>query len=178
MGGNVCLHHLKHTQTSACEEPSVSVQRITMQYVINTATRYVVSLPNEFQQYNGELQSSNRKYKLPICQKTESIESTQLYRALLLRRYHPSLAKKMQQSIESWTIPIEYKNSPFDKSIESKTVYEAIQTTAMISYLALANQMQQSNGKMNFSDRISNLSIRQIERIDRIDNSLWGSTTR
>ena len=162
-------------------KPSVSVRRITMQYVINTATRYVVSLPNEFQQYNGELQSSDRKYKLPICQKTESIESTQLYRALLLRRYHPSLAKKMQQSIDSWTIPIEYKNSPFDKSIESiesKTVYEAIQTTAMISYLALANKMQQSNGKMNFSDRISNLSIRQIERIDRIDNSLWGSTTR
>ena len=111
----------------------------------------------------------------------ENINYLFVKRPNLLRRYHPSLAKKMQQSIDSWTIPIEYKNSPFDKSIESiesKTVYEAIQTTAMISYLALANKMQQSNGKMNFSDRISNLSIRQIERIDRIDNSLWGSTTR
>ena len=49
--------------------PSFSARRITVQYIINTATRYFLGLPNEIQQYKGELQSSDQKYKLSICQK-------------------------------------------------------------------------------------------------------------
>ena len=57
--------------------------------------------------------------------------------------------------MESCTIPIEYKNSPFDKStesIESTKVYGALLSRRY--YLSLANEMQQSNGKLEFSDRI------------------------
>ena len=45
--------------------------------------------------------------------------------------------------MESWTIPIEYKNSPFDKStesIESTKVYGAVLVTRY--YLSLAYEMQ------------------------------------
>ena len=51
--------------------------------------------------------------------------------------------------MESRTIPIEYKNSPFDKSIESiesTKVYGAVLLRRY--YLSLANEMQQSNGKL------------------------------
>ena len=81
--------------------------------------------------------------------------------------------------MESWTIPIEYKNSPFDKSIESiesTKVYGALLLRRY--YLCLANEMQQSNGKLDYSDRIYEFSIWQIDRIDRIDKSLWGSSTK
>ena len=57
--------------------------------------------------------------------------------------------------MESWTIPIEYKNSPFDKSIESiesTKVYGALLLRRY--YLSLANEMQQSNGKLDYSDRM------------------------
>ena len=57
--------------------------------------------------------------------------------------------------MESWTIPIEYKNSPFDKSIESiksTKVYGAVLLSRY--YLSLANEMQQSNVKLDYSDRI------------------------
>ena len=54
--------------------------------------------------------------------------------------------------MENWTIPIEYKNSPFDKSIESTKVYGALLLRRY--YLSLANEMQQSNGKVDYSDRI------------------------
>ena len=57
--------------------------------------------------------------------------------------------------MESCTIPIEYKNSPFDKSIESiesTKVYGALLPRRY--YLSLANEMQQSNGKLHYSDRI------------------------
>ena len=57
--------------------------------------------------------------------------------------------------MESWNFPIEYKNSPFDKStesIESTKVYGALLSRRY--YLSLANEMQQSNGKLDFSDRI------------------------
>ena len=60
--------------------------------------------------------------------------------------------------MESCTIPIEYKNSPFDKSTES---IESIESTKVYGallprryYLSLANEMQQSNGKLHYSDRI------------------------
>ena len=59
--------------------------------------------------------------------------------------------------MESWTIPIEYKNSPFDKSIESiesTKVYGALLLRRYMYYLSLANEMQQSNGKLDYSDRI------------------------
>ena len=49
--------------------------------------------------------------------------------------------------MESWTLPIENKNSPFDKSIESiesTKVYGAVLLSRY--YLSLANEMQQSNG--------------------------------
>ena len=81
--------------------------------------------------------------------------------------------------MESWTIPIEYKNSPFDKSIESiksTNVYGAVLLSRY--YLSLANEMQQSNGKLDYSDRIYEFSIWQIDRIDRIDKRLWGSSTK
>ena len=57
--------------------------------------------------------------------------------------------------MESWTIPIEYKSSPFDESIESiesTKVYGALLLRRY--YLSLANEMQQSNGKLDSSDRI------------------------
>ena len=57
--------------------------------------------------------------------------------------------------MERWTIPIEYKNSPFDESIESiesRKVYGALLLRRY--YLSLANDMQQSIGKLDFSDRI------------------------
>ena len=57
--------------------------------------------------------------------------------------------------MESWTIPIEYKNSPFDKSIESiksTKVYGAVLLSRY--YPSLANEMQQSNGKLDYSIRI------------------------
>ena len=57
--------------------------------------------------------------------------------------------------MESWTSPIEYKNSPFDKSnesIESTAVYGAVLLGR--KYLSLANEMQHSNGKQDSSDRI------------------------
>ena len=80
----------------------------------------------------------------PFDKSIESIESTKVYGALLLRRYYLSLANE-----------IEYKNSPFDKSIESiksTKVYGAVLLSRY--YLSLANEMQQSNGKLEFSDRI------------------------
>ena len=40
--------------------------------------------------------------------------------------------------------------------------------------LSLANEIQQSNGKLPFSDRKYEFSIWQI---DRIDKHLWGPTT-
>ena len=62
---------------------------------------------------------------------------------------------KCNSPLESWTIPIEYKNSPFDKStesIESTKVYGAVLLRRY--YLSLANEMQQSIGKLDYSDRI------------------------
>ena len=57
--------------------------------------------------------------------------------------------------MERWTFPIEYKNSPFDKSIES------IESTKGYGsyykgdiFTSLANYMQQSNEKLDFSNRI------------------------
>ena len=49
----------------------------------------------------------------------------------------------------SWTFPIEYKYSPFDKSNESTKVYGAYYNSDI--FLSLANEMQQSNGKLDFS---------------------------
>ena len=192
----------RFTQTSVCE--AICFSTADYDAVYNKYCNSIcLCLANEIQQYNGELQSSDRKYKLPICQKTESIESTKLYRALLLRRYYPSLAKEMPQSNGNWTIPFEYKNSiwqidridiiedslwgytnygddlsyltlanqmqmaswifpidyiknsPFEKSnesIESTTVYRPLLLGR--TYLSLANEMQQSNGKLDYSDRI------------------------
>ena len=54
--------------------------------------------------------------------------------------------------MESWSFPIVYKYSPFDKSIKSTNVYGVLLLRRY--YLSLANEMQQSNGKLHFSDRI------------------------
>ena len=51
----------------------------------------------------------------------KSTESTQVYSALLLRRYFVSLMN-CNSPMASWTFPIENKYSPFDKSIESTKV--------------------------------------------------------
>ena len=71
----------------------------------------------------------------------ESIESTNFYGAQvsLMRCNSP---------METCILPIENKNSLFDKSIES------IESTNFYgAQLSLPNKMQQSNGKLHFSDR-------------------------
>ena len=73
--------------------------------------------------------------------------------------------------MERWTFPIEYINTPFDKSVESTKGYGSFYNDSDI-FPSLANEMQQSNGKLDFSDRIKQFSIWQIERIDRIDKRL------
>ena len=58
--------------------------------------------------------------------------------------------------MESWTFPIEYINAPFDKSnesIESTQGYGSFYIDSDI-FTSLANEMQQSNGKLDFSNRI------------------------
>ena len=82
---------------------------------------------------------------------------------------------RCKSPMESCTFPIEYKNSPFDKSIESTKVYGPFYYGDI--FLSLATEMQQSNRKLHFSDRIKEFSIWQTDRIDRIDKSLWGPTT-
>ena len=52
----------------------------------------------------------------------------------------------------SCTFPIEHKNSQFDKSIESTKGYGSYYNGDI--FLSLANEMQQSNGKLDFSNRI------------------------
>ena len=56
----------------------------------------------------------------------------------------------------SWTFPIEYKYSPFDKSNESIESTEKFMGPYYNSdiFLSLANDMQQSNGKLDFSNGI------------------------
>ena len=72
------------------------------------------------------------EYKnFPFDKSTESIESTKVYGALPLRRY---------------------KNSQFDKSIESTKGYGSYYNGDI--FRSLANEMQQSNGMLDFSNRI------------------------
>ena len=52
----------------------------------------------------------------------------------------------------SWTFPIEYKYSPFDKSNESTKFMGPYYNSDI--FLSLVNDMQQSNGKLDFSNRI------------------------
>ena len=99
----------------------------------------------------------------PFDKSNESIKSTKVYGALLQQRY---------------SFPIEYKYSPFDKSNESiESTNILFQSNISILhltnrtnrsnrqkfmgpyynsdiFLSLANDMQQSNGKLDFSNRI------------------------
>ena len=45
-------------------------------------------------------------------------------------------------------------------------------------FLSLPNDIQQYNGELHSSDRKYKLSICQIDRIDRIDKSLWRPSTK
>ena len=71
----------------------------------------------------------------PFDKSTELIESQKFMEPF----YYGDILMKCNSPIESWTFPIEYKYSPFDKSIES------IETTKVYGALLLRRYFSKSS---------------------------------
>ena len=86
---------------------------------------------------------------VPFDKSTESIESQKFMEPF----YYGDILMKCNSPMESCTFPIEYKYSPFDKSIESTKGYGSYYNDGDI-FISLADDMQQSNGNLEFSNRL------------------------